>query len=149
MKYKKKPIVIEAIQWHGASSFEALYAFADADNNHGVVGHDGDNASIRTLEGIMTASVGDYIIKGIKGELYPCKPDIFEMTYDKVEDGDFKSRLKEEYNQVLNNCNKLSEFIFAGNFKSLDSQQQSLLRIQLVTMRAYETCLIQRLHEIK
>lgn len=41
-------------------------------------------ASINTLEGTMSVNIGDYIIKGVKGEFYPCKPDIFEMTYDKV-----------------------------------------------------------------
>ena len=44
------------------------------------------NIEIETLEGTMTASPGDYIIKGVKGEIYPCKPDIFEMSYDIVEE---------------------------------------------------------------
>ena len=60
-----------------------------------------------------------------------------------------KQLVETELSELQAKINKLSEFIFAGDFKSLDSQQQSLLRIQLVTMRAYETCLIQRLHEIK
>jgi hypothetical protein len=87
MKYKKKPVVIEAIQWIGKQSFDELYEFADADNNLGVVGMldgDSDIATINTLEGVMQASPNDYIIKGVKGELYPCKPDIFSITYDEV-----------------------------------------------------------------
>lgn len=85
--YVKKPVVIQAMQWLGEQSFDELYAFANADNNLGVVGmKDGrsDIAEIRTLEGVMNASVGDYIIKGLRGEFYPCKPDIFDMTYDLV-----------------------------------------------------------------
>lgn len=85
--YRKKPVVIQAMQWQGEQSFDELYTFADADNNLGVVGmKDGrsDVAEIRTLEGVMEASVGDYIIKGVKGEFYPCKPEIFDMTYEPV-----------------------------------------------------------------
>lgn len=87
-KYRKRPVVIEAMQWFNDENFDELYKFADADNNYGVVGIAKDNsnvAEIRTLEGIMRANPGDYIIKGIKGELYPCKPDIFESTYEIVE----------------------------------------------------------------
>ena len=85
MKYKKKPVVIEAIKWNGEQSFDELYEFANANPNNRVVGMlngRSDVAEIVTLEGVMQANPGDYIIKGIKGELYPCKPDIFEMTYD-------------------------------------------------------------------
>jgi len=86
--YRKKPVVIEAIQWLGEESFDELYQFVDADNNYGIVGikDDGkaDVAQIRTLEGVMDAQPGDFIIKGVQGELYPCKPDIFEKTYELV-----------------------------------------------------------------
>ena len=85
MKYKKKPVVIEAIIWNG--NYDEVYEFMDADNNFGIVGLDKDDVNIlqiRTLEGIMNAQLGDYIIRGIKGEYYPCKPDIFEMTYEQV-----------------------------------------------------------------
>jgi hypothetical protein len=85
--YRKKPVVIEAIQWLGEESFNELYQFADADNNYGIVGMKdgkGDIAQIRTLEGVMDANPGDFIIKGVQGEFYPCKPDIFEKTYEKV-----------------------------------------------------------------
>lgn len=88
MKYRKKPVEIEAIQWLGEQSFDELFKFMDADHNYGIVGMKdgrGDIATIRTLEGIMEASPGDYIIKGVKGEFYPCKPDIFELTYEKVD----------------------------------------------------------------
>lgn len=81
-KYRKKPIVIEAVQVTDAT-------FSDAHPNpehiKGIV-YDPvkKEARISTLEGIMVASLGDWIIKGIKGEFYPCKPDIFEATYEAV-----------------------------------------------------------------
>lgn len=78
-KYRKKPIVIEAVQWTG-NNFGDL-----TDIMHDVYGVDGKEITIRTLEGVMTASVGDWIIKGVKGEIYPCKPDIFEATYELVD----------------------------------------------------------------
>ena len=87
-KFRKKPVVIEAIQWTGSNLLQ-------------VIQHTGQHASathlkwdeyaelvhtcglkIFTLEGKMTAEIGDWIIKGVKGECYPCKPDIFELTYE-------------------------------------------------------------------
>lgn len=90
MKYRKNPVEIDAILWNGEESFDELYDFANANENNRIVGMQNgrsDVAEIRTLEGIMTAQKGDYIIKGIKGELYPCKEEIFNLTYEKVEDG--------------------------------------------------------------
>lgn len=78
MKYRKKPVIIEAIQWNG-NNFEEIMEFIDSD-----FVHFNSELIINTLEGNMTASKGDYIIKGIKGEFYPCKPDIFEQTYEEV-----------------------------------------------------------------
>ena len=80
MKYKKKPVVIEAIQFNGRNSAD-IHEFC-GDKVREPVGK--DYLEIETLEGIHIASPGDYIIKGVKGEFYPCKPDIFEMTYDPV-----------------------------------------------------------------
>lgn len=77
MKYRKKPVVIEAVQWTGTNNQE-LVSFM------GVVGFEGGKPTINTLEGRLSASIGDYIIKGVKGEFYPCKPDIFEQTYDLI-----------------------------------------------------------------
>jgi hypothetical protein len=81
MKYRKKPIVIEAVCWRGFNSAE-LIAFM------GVVSFTGGKPTISTLEGELTVSIGDWIIKGVKGEYYPCKPDIFEATYELVEEVD-------------------------------------------------------------
>jgi hypothetical protein len=80
-KYRKKPVVIEAIQFDGRNSAD-IHEFC-GDKVREPVGK--DYLEIETLEGVHIASPGDYIIKGIKGEFYPCKPDIFEMTYKKVE----------------------------------------------------------------
>jgi len=78
-KYRKLPVEVEAIQWTGGNT-EEIRAFC-GDNLHEETGEP-QTLTIRTLEGLHMASVGDYIIKGIAGEFYPCKPDIFEATYE-------------------------------------------------------------------
>ena len=85
MKYRKKPVVIEAIQFDGTNSEDILDFMGDHEDIDGCSFVMGENVFIPTLEGTMTANVGDYIIKGVNGEFYPCKPDIFDKTYDKVE----------------------------------------------------------------
>ena len=83
MKFRKKPVVIEAVQWKGGNE-EEIGMFA------------GQKVScareygnfillVHTLEGTLKADRGDWIIKGVKGEFYPCKPDVFEQTYEIVE----------------------------------------------------------------
>ena len=76
-KYTKKPVTIEALQWTGENRKE-LFDFCDKSYMSG------DELRIQTLEGSMIATIGDYIIKGIKGEFYPCKPEIFDLTYTKL-----------------------------------------------------------------
>ena len=89
-KYRKKPVVIEAMKFNGMSNaiecidFTNKTSHALSEKENGVV--KSWHLIIPTLEGSMTANVGDYIIKGIKGEFYPCKPDIFEATYELVQD---------------------------------------------------------------
>lgn len=89
MKYRKKPVVVEAMQWNGNNLYECL-CFMNCDKKQPEpynISHNAKNEiAIQTLEGTMIASVGDYIIRGVNGELYPCKPDIFEKTYEVVED---------------------------------------------------------------
>jgi len=89
MKYKKKPVIIEAIQLlNNNSSIEEclkfIYNVFITDDDIETVKNDG-YIHIQTLEGDMKASFGDYIIKGVNGEFYPCKPDIFEKTYESIE----------------------------------------------------------------
>ena len=86
MKFIKKKVVIEAVHWNGIKVSETPKWILEALNS-GVLVRFGDKVQVRTLEGVMTASPGDYIIRGVDGELYPCKPDIFEKTYEKVEEG--------------------------------------------------------------
>ena len=84
--YRKKPVVIEALQWTGQNLKEINEFTYDSTRKmkfaESIVG--GYDLIIYTLEGAMTASLGDYIIKGINGEFYPCKPDIFEKTYEPI-----------------------------------------------------------------
>ena len=82
MKYQKKPITIEAFKW----GFEQPPKWFDRACKEGTVRFpvQGGGLVIDTLEGEMWADVGSYIIKGVEGELYPCKGDIFEKTYQKV-----------------------------------------------------------------
>lgn len=82
MKYRKKPVVVEAIQFDGKNCFEILKFMGRACDIWNADLLQNDRPVIWTPEGDMAASVGDWIIKGIKGEFYPCKPDIFEATYE-------------------------------------------------------------------
>lgn len=89
-KFRKKPVVIEAIQWDGtAHSTLMIQNFMGQDlelkpNQQGTV-TDRYFLMIPTLESPHEASAGDWIIKGVNGEFYPCKPDVFEKTYEPVE----------------------------------------------------------------
>ncbi len=84
MKFRKKPVIIEAVQWLASKqSWDDIMAMGIGSRwKPGVMGS--ETFYVETLEGDHLASKGDFIIKGVKGEFYPCKPDIFEMTYDKV-----------------------------------------------------------------
>lgn len=104
--YRKRPVVVEAWQFNGVPTLDSdpapqwikdavNKAFARGDGpkvtgsptfNVGGISHNFRNQTLEigTLEGMVFASVGDWIIKGVKGELYPCKPDIFDATYERV-----------------------------------------------------------------
>jgi hypothetical protein len=80
-KYVKKPMVVETVQWTGDNTTEVLTFCSDCYT------YQKDTKAqlrINTLEGTMKASIGDYVIKGIIGEFYACKPDVFEQTYEEV-----------------------------------------------------------------
>lgn len=81
MKYRKKPVEIEAIRWTGENEFEVSRFVGDK-----MFFNDLREPVIETLEGNMRTEIGDYIIKGVAGEFYPCKPDIFTKTYEKTEE---------------------------------------------------------------
>lgn len=86
MKFRKKPVVIEAVKyepnnggsWPNTLEWEEAHEWKQSNILNEIY--------IPTLEGTMTANEGDWIIRGIKGEFYPCKPDIFEATYERVDD---------------------------------------------------------------
>lgn len=92
MRYVKKPIPIEALQWNGTNYEEIRNFMLD---NHPIFDAN-NNIIIETLEGKMSAPPGSYIIKGIEGEYYPCRKDIFESTYNSIS----------EVTVTCDNCNK-------------------------------------------
>jgi hypothetical protein len=90
MKYRKKPVVIEAFKLNARGLVEEDWFWDKVSNNEIITHYFGKFhpeeawCEIKTLEGVMIAKTGDYIIKGVKGEVYPCKADIFEQTYELV-----------------------------------------------------------------
>lgn len=99
MRYRKKPIEVEAFKYYGRQKIDPTtleaYLFnesprwlSEAWDNGIIFDDDEKNLYIKTLEGNMKVNIGDYVICGIQGEIYPCKPDIFEQTYEAVEGGE-------------------------------------------------------------
>ncbi len=88
MKFRKKPVVIEAFQFKDMDSYLKICDFAKlcGVDIYKVFSYDTNKMYVETLEGEMRAVLGDWIIRGIKGEFYPCKPDIFEATYEPAEE---------------------------------------------------------------
>lgn len=101
VKYRKKPVQIEAWEWDGTweegvriiewidsatLAFPVVAAFTGEGEGPLETSNASSSLHIQTLEGVMTASPGDFIIRGVQGEFYPCKPDIFAATYDTVQD---------------------------------------------------------------
>lgn len=87
--FQKNPVVIEAVRFTGSTTSKHAIScwmeFGTMPESSGIETSDVVAMNIDTAEGVMTASPGDWIIKGIKGEFYPCKPDIFEATYTEVQ----------------------------------------------------------------
>jgi len=101
MKARKKPVVVEAVQLNERGLIGEDW-FWDAVTNNVIITHDFGKyhespawCEIKTLEGTMTAHAGDYIIKGVDGELYPCKHDIFEKTYEVINDEEQDSQIND------------------------------------------------------
>lgn len=143
MKYRKKPVVIEAMQYEDTP--ERLAELSEFIGTT-IVSQHVDPARpqllIHTLEGVMAADVGDYIIKGVQGEFYPCKPDIFKETYETAEDGtgDWKDRFKAEYKQLKDKYDKLHSMCIKYEAGTLDFEPNcplSLLKEQKATMGNY------------
>lgn len=90
MKYRKKPVVIEAEQFEtnnevGSPNMDKIVNWVNQGRDTVGAWHNGTDIFIVTLEGTMKVEVKDWIICGVKGEFYPCKPDIFEATYEKAD----------------------------------------------------------------
>lgn len=81
MRYRKKPVVIDAMQYTG-ENFKEVMDWAEGMNGQLGWGISANFIEINTLEGVMRADKGDWIIRGVKGEFYPCKPGIFAATYE-------------------------------------------------------------------
>lgn len=79
-KFRKKPVVIDAVRWQGSS--DDYLAIMKLATDSPCAPYFGEGLRIKTLEGTMRADIGDWIIRGVKGELYPCKNNIFEATYE-------------------------------------------------------------------
>lgn len=86
VRYRKKPVEIEAIQYLPHENCREVGKFMGFDGDDMCDETENVEYAIETLEGVMMAQPGDWIIRGVKGEFYPCKPDIFEQTYEKVLD---------------------------------------------------------------
>ena len=83
--YRKKPVVIQAVQYNENNMIPLTSMLQEQNVNNQSIGVDDGIAWIDTLEGRMTISDGDWLIRGVNGEYYPCKPDIFEKTYELID----------------------------------------------------------------
>ena len=129
--YVKKQVTIQAMEWTGENVEELEYFTEDQDNEKWFREFDEygeQHLYIFTLEGSMKANIGDYIIKGVKGEFYPCKPDIFKMTYEELEAKKENNEIVKTYThevraiQFLGNPEEIKEFLGEGmhHYEELD-----------------------------
>lgn len=140
-KYRKKPVVIEAFQYDGDLSGKdgyyvpkwAVKAFED-----GVIKFkDAGDMYIETLEGDMQAHVGDWVIKGVKGELFPCKPDVFEMTFELIEDETCEGYEDCEGSLYTQMTVSLAEFVIhaAGKENATDAELKAMSEMAKMLFR--------------
>ncbi|MDO5116375.1 MAG: hypothetical protein Q4D58_09795 [Synergistaceae bacterium] len=147
MKYTKRPVEIEAVRFEDSvECFDKLQALG---LDPARIGRDVEPPVLRidTLEGEMTAQLGDYIIKGVRGEFYPCKPDIFEETYIPTGKCDWKVRLELEYKELSERVEKLEAMLEkyrAGILGFKPNCSYDLLYEQLVYMKNYLAVLEKR-----
>lgn len=141
-QYRKKPVVIEAWQNSDENEFPAWVDSADVGREPGGV------ILINTLEGVMKAMPGDYIIKGVQGEIYPCKPDIFEATYDSVPKNHIE-RMEVEASELQDKIDGAQKFL--DSFQEEDAplicdEQFDLIEKQVKFMKAYLLTLRRRIN---
>ena len=130
MRYRKKPVVIEAIQYTGDNIVEIIKFMQECARGDKTryLRFDAGEYFIETLEGKYILSEGDYIICGIKGEFYPCKPDIFEMTYEKVDSENLTHRSKECI-QYISETIKVDEKIVIKVLQAEDEYIKYILKV--------------------
>ena len=162
--YRKKPVVIQAIQWDGTeqqaleiASIENFEGKLDYSKKYEYVEGILDKSTdifagfyIDTLEGLMKVSPNDYVIKGLKGEFYPCKPEIFEMSYDSVDIPEsFLDRVIKEKAELAEKTSKLKDFIENNpKFDELTNINRILLINQFNAMELYLYALDSRIEFI-
>lgn len=184
IKFRKKPVVIEAYQWKENDALNLrgngwpqwlIDATRSNEGEDQIVSQSFEGyATIKTLEGEMRADIGDWIIRGIKGELYPCKPDIFAATYESA-DIDLKNaqdvgelcylyqnnggeilafvegalphqvRVVEEYNQLYKRHIDLTKFFDTDLYRSLSVEERNRLKEQSLFMAEYQRVLLERI----
>ncbi len=149
-KFRKKPIEIEAIQFN--KNFTEIEKFCEGnfDWSEGNFDWSEGKSDIKTLEGTMRASIGDWIIKGINGEDYPCKPDIFEKTYESADVPEsFLDRVIKEKAELTEKISKLKDFIENNpKFDELTNINRILLTNQFNAMELYLYALDSRIEFI-
>lgn len=159
--YVKKPLEIEAFRWTGDDEQDSepkwiVEAITRGEVSFRYAGTSECEMVIRTLEGDMTAKLGDYIIRGIEGELYPCKASIFEASYDKVDAGrmhgatgkalrPWQSRVLAELQDLDQKIRKLGDML-NGTVMPTPNEARRLLQAQYLTMQAYAAILGARIH---
>ena len=120
MKYRKKPVVIEAFRYAMDSRPDWFDTKVTSNEIITYVGTDIRDSSqyyceIKTLEGIMRGNCGDYIIKGVQGEVYPCKPDIFEMTYELASTSS-QTEISDESWEGCDGCTEQDEVMYKNGY---------------------------------
>jgi len=147
-KFRKKPVVIEAFRYTGDlytnGEFNCPNWAIEAYKNKTFVTHGQGDLYIKTLEGEMLVIVGDYVIQGVNGELYPCKPDIFKKTYDSTETTVLE-RMEKELKEVRIKVGVLGVFTGKPEFSKLSNAQQKLMIEQLGYMEKYHNILCERI----
>lgn len=141
-QFRKKPVVIEAVLFRLGEQDGAFVK----DVVEGRVRYPEDGTMlIKTLEGEMCAQPGDWIIRGIKGELYPCKKDIFEATYDAAAPLSFQDRVIAEKDELDDKISKLKAFGMTTIFAGLPTEEKQRLTEQETHMSRYSDVLAQRI----
>lgn len=154
-KYRKKPVVIEAVQFDGTlqsvDGFMPYEAFEYRPSYHMPTGSAPSSVTIQTPEGAMTANHGDYIIKGVNGEFYPCKLAVFHKTYDAEPQPKQLNmtrplqRMIIERAELTERLDKLMEFLAKDKPMFVEQQQWDLMKNQKIAMDAYHAVLSARI----